>query len=118
MFSSILRARSENQNSKPDWSRKEAKITTSTVGTAAMTEKSATRRVWSRALPMPCSRARLIASLRDNSTISAIAGSRLATSSKAISSGGTKSPGAVSRRSTPSVITSITATSAAQAQVA
>ncbi len=52
-FRAFPRARSENQNSSPLWNSSDAKIATSTVGTAAITEKSATRRVWSRPLPKP-----------------------------------------------------------------
>ena len=36
VFSSMLRARFENQNSRPLWNSSEAKIATSTVGTAAI----------------------------------------------------------------------------------
>ena len=53
VFSSIPRARSENQNSSPLWNSSEAKIATSTVGTAAITENKATSRVCSRPLPSP-----------------------------------------------------------------
>ena len=93
VFSSMPRARSENQNSRPLWNSSEAKIATSTVGTAAMTENSATSRVCSRPLPSPPCSARAIATRRDNSTISAIAGIRLATSSSAISGGDSSEPG-------------------------
>jgi hypothetical protein len=56
-------------------------MTTSRVGTLAMTEKIATRRTWSRPLPPigECA-ARRIAIRRATSTIRAIAGTRLATS--------------------------------------
>ena len=65
VFSSIPRARSENQNSRPLWNSTEAKIATSTVGTAAITENSATSRVCSRPLPSPPCSARAIATLRE-----------------------------------------------------
>ena len=58
------------------------------VGTLAMTEKSATSRTCSRPLPPTGERAaRRIASRRATSTISAMAGTRLATSSAATSGG-------------------------------
>ena len=94
----MLRARFENQNSSPLWNSNEAKIATSTVGTAAMTENKATSRVCSRPLPSPPAAARSIASLRENSTISAIAGMRLATSSSAISGGDSRVPGSAPHR--------------------
>ena len=92
------RARSENQNSTPLWNSNEAKITTSRVGTLAITEKSATRRTCSRPLPPIGDRAaRRIATRRATSTISAIAGTRLATSSAA-TIGGVSSASARLRR--------------------
>ena len=75
-------ARSESQKSSPLWNSSEAKITTSKVGTLAITENKATSRTWSRPLPPigECA-ARRIASRRATSTIRAMAGTRLATSS-------------------------------------
>ena len=68
-------------------------MTTSRVGTLAITEKRATSRRWSRPLPPIGDRAaRPIATRRANSTISAIAGTRLATSSKATIGGVSKAP--------------------------
>ena len=59
-------------------------MTTSSVGTLAITEKRATRRTWSLPLPPICERAaRPIATRRAASTIRAVAGTRLATRSMA-----------------------------------
>ena len=118
MFSSIPRARSENQNSSPDWIRIEAKIATNTVGTAAITENKATSRVCSRPVPIPRRSARALASRRASNTISAIAGIKLATSSSAISGGESNVPGAASRTSTVALNATIATSKAPQPQVA
>ena len=85
----------------PLWNSKDAKIATSTVGAAAITENNATSRVWSRPLPRPPSSARAIARRRENSTISAIAGIRLAISSSAMNGGDNKDPGSDVRLRSP-----------------
>jgi len=97
VFSSIPRARSENQNSSPLWNNKDAKIATSTVGTAAITENKATRRVCRRPLPSPPCSARLIAIRREYRTISTIAGIRFATSNSPINGGESNDPGCAPR---------------------
>ena len=50
-----VRARFENQNSRPLWKSTDAKMATSTVGTTAITENKATRRTCKRPLPRPAS---------------------------------------------------------------
>jgi len=62
-----------------------------------MTENSATSRVWSIPVPSPPCSARRSATRRLNSTISTIAGMRLATSSRAISGGFSVEPGSPPR---------------------
>ena len=74
-------ARSENQNSTPDWKRKEAKTTTSSVGTLAIDrEQRHEADVEPPPPPIGDRAARRIATRRAISTINAIAGTRLATS--------------------------------------
>ena len=85
------RERSENQKSTPNWNSSEAKITTSSVGVAAIKEKSATRRTCSRPLPPSIVRsARARATRLPIRTMSAIAGTRLATMIAATSAGVSK----------------------------
>jgi hypothetical protein len=72
----------------PLWNRNEAKITTSKVGTLATIENKATSRTWRRPLPpIGDAAARRIAIRRAANTISAMAGTRLATSSIATIAG-------------------------------
>ncbi len=79
----------------PNWNSSDAKITTSSVGTIAITENSATSRTWSRALPPSSDRAaRLCATRRATSTISPMKGTRFATSSSATTGGVSKRSGA------------------------
>jgi len=66
---------------------KKAQITTIIVGTAAVTEKRATNRVWRRASPPPRALALRRAIRRPNSTSNAMAGNRLITSKDATASG-------------------------------
>ncbi len=87
--------RSENQNCTPNWNSSEAKITTSTVGTAAMPANSATSRTCNCAPASPRRRlASRIATRRAISTTSVITGSRLATSSSVTIGGDTPLAGA------------------------
>ena len=84
----MLRAWSEYQNCTPYWNSSDANTTTNSVGTAAITENNATSWTCRRARPPIGNRAaRFIAIRRPSNTSNAPAGSRLATSSKAITAG-------------------------------
>ena len=73
-------------------------MATITVGTAAITENSATNRVCNWPVPIALA-ARAMAMRRDSSTISAMAGIRLAISSSAICGGDSIELGVASRLS-------------------
>ena len=114
VFSSIVRARFENQNSSPLCNRIDAKIATTTVGTAATIENNATSRVCNCPVPSPRRAALCRAISRAIITISTIAGSRLAISSSAISGGENKVPGSPALRTTAMVASIVPARAIAE----
>ena len=118
-FSSSPRELSENQNSTPDWNRYDAKITTSKVGIAEISEKKNTSWVCSRPVPPSVSAARRSAIRRPSRTSRAIAGTSVPISRVAVTADGISSRSDWARmvakvttviaRKTTAAITSITA---------